>query len=122
MAKLIELKTYSDNRGSLSVLETPEIPFEIKRIFYIYEVDDSDRGGHRHHKTVQAAICIKGSCVVENDDNEKQENFILDDPKKCLILYPNDWHVLKKFSKDAILLVLASEFFDEADYIFEPYR
>ena len=59
MAELIDLKTYTDRRGNLTVIEKV-IPFDIKRIFYIYGVDDSVRGGHRHHKTVQAAICLHG--------------------------------------------------------------
>lgn len=121
MAYLLSLKTFSDKRGNLSVIEK-EIPFPIKRIFYIYGVDDSVRGGHRHHKTVQAAICVAGSCVVSNNDGTKQEEFILDHPRKCLILEPKDWHTMHHFTPDAVLLVLASEYFDPNDYIFEPYQ
>lgn len=121
MATLKELKTFSDARGNLSVLEAPEIPFEIKRIFYIYGVDRSERGGHRHRKTCQALICLKGSCVVENHDGTRKDSFVLDHPKKCLILEPRDWHILHHFTEGAILLVLASEFFDEHDYLYEPY-
>ena len=98
------------------------VPFDIKRIFYIYGVDSSVRGGHRHHKTMQAAICIKGKCNIWNDDNVSQEMFALDSPDKCLILKPEDWHQMLDFSEDAILMVLASEYFDSEDYIFEPYR
>ncbi|MBX6381157.1 WxcM-like protein [Thermoflavifilum aggregans] len=120
MAYLIQLTTHSDKRGNLTVIED-EIPFEIKRIFYIYGVDDSMRGGHRHKTTVQAAICIHGSCIVSNDDGEKQEDFLLDHPSKCLILETKDWHVMHHFTPDAVLLVLASTKFDPADYIYEPY-
>lgn len=120
MAELIDLKTFTDKRGNLTVIEK-SIPFDIKRIFYIYGVDESRRGGHRHHKTVQAAICLKGSCYILNDDGEKQEEFILDKPEKCLILEPRDWHEMYNFTKDAILMVLASEYFDEKDYIFGRY-
>lgn len=98
------------------------VPFDIKRIFYIYGVDDSLRGKHRHHKTVQAAVCLRGQCTIANDDGEKVAHFVLDHPSKCLILEPRDWHFMYHFSKDAILMVLASEYFDPADYIFEPYR
>ena len=66
MAELIDLKTYTDRRGNLTVIEKV-IPFDIKRIFYIYGVDDSVRGGHRHHKTVQAAICLQGHCIQRMD-------------------------------------------------------
>ena len=121
MAQLISLKTFTDKRGNLTVIEKT-IPFDIKRIFYIYGVDESVRGGHRHHKTIQAAICLKGSCVIFNNDNEKQQSFVLDSPDKCLLLKPKDWHQMHSFTNDAILMVLASEYFDENDYIFEPYK
>jgi len=120
MAQLISLKTFTDQRGNLTVIEKV-IPFDIKRIFYIYGVDDSVRGGHRHHKTTQAAICIKGRCDIENNDGQKKERFVLDSPDKCLILEPKDWHEMLNFSQDAILMVLASEYFDNADYIYEKY-
>lgn len=120
MAYQISLKTFTDTRGNLTVIEKVT-PFDVKRIFYIYGVDDSIRGGHRHHKTIQAAICIKGSCTITNNDSEKEEEFILDSPDKCLILEPKDWHQMKNFSNDAILMVLASEYFDAEDYIYENY-
>ena len=120
MAKIIDLKTFTDNRGNLTVIEKV-IPFTIQRIFYIYGVNDSKRGGHRHHKTIQAAICIKGSCTIYNNDGKKEEVFQLNAPNKCLLLEPNDWHTMYDFTPDAILMVLASENFDEKDYIFQPY-
>lgn len=121
MAELIDLKTYTDQRGNLTVIEKV-IPFDIKRIFYIYGVDDSVRGGHRHHKTIQAAICLQGHCVISNQTKSECEEFILDSPHKCLLINPEDWHIMHHFSKDAILMVLASEYFDPHDYIYEPYR
>lgn len=121
MAHLLNLKTHTDKRGNLTVIEKV-IPFDIKRIFYIYGVDDSIRGGHRHKKTIQAAICIQGKCTIYNNDNSTEENFILDSADKCLILEPKDWHQMHSFSKDAILMVLASEFFDANDYIYEKYN
>ena len=120
MAKRIDLKTFTDKRGNLTVIEKV-IPFDIRRIFYIYGVDDSVRGGHRHHKTIQAAICLKGHCTIRSNDGKKQEEFVLDHPGQCLILEPRDWHQMYHFSNDAILMVLASENFDPADYIYEPY-
>lgn len=121
MAEIISLKTFTDSRGNLTVIEKV-IPFEIKRIFYIYGVDQSVRGGHRHHKTIQAAFCLKGSCSISNNDGIKKENFLLDSPDKCLILKPEDWHQMHDFTPDAILMVLASEFFDPADYIYPDYK
>jgi dTDP-4-dehydrorhamnose 3,5-epimerase-like enzyme len=120
MASLIDLKTFTDKRGNLTVIEKV-VPFDIKRIFYIYGVDDSKRGGHRHHKTRQAAFSIRGSCVIFNNDGAKQEEFTLDRPDKMLLIEPWDWHTMYQFSPDAILMVLASEYFDKSDYIFEPY-
>jgi dTDP-4-dehydrorhamnose 3,5-epimerase-like enzyme len=121
MAHLIDLTTFTDTRGNLTVIEKG-IPFDIKRIFYIYGVDESVRGGHRHQKTVQAAICIQGHCTIFNNDSIKTEEFALDKPSKCLILNPEDWHQMYNFSPDAILMVLASTFFDPQDYIFRRYE
>lgn len=121
MAKLIDLKTFTDKRGNLTVIEKI-MPFDIKRIFYIYGVDESVRGGHRHKTTVQAAICIKGSCRIYNNNGTEENFFLLDEPHKCLVIDPEDWHTMDQFSPDAILMVLASEYFDSNDYIFEPYN
>lgn len=120
MAHIINIQTFKDTRGTLTVLDNI-VPFEVKRLFYIYNVDDTERGGHRHHETYQAAICIKGSCKITNNNHRETELFELDSPEKCLILQPEDWHVMHDFSADAILLVLASTAFDPKDYIYEPY-
>ncbi|HAN78873.1 MAG TPA: hypothetical protein DCQ31_14485 [Bacteroidales bacterium] len=120
MAHILDLKTFTDKRGNLTVIEKV-LPFDVKRIFYIYGVDDAKRGGHRHHKTIQAAVCLSGSCTIYNHNGTSEENFELNKPSVCLILEPNDWHTMSNFTPDAILMVLASEYFDEKDYIFEPY-
>jgi dTDP-4-dehydrorhamnose 3,5-epimerase-like enzyme len=120
MAYLIDLNTFTDKRGNLTVIEKI-IPFNIKRIFYIYGVDESVRGGHRHHKTIQAAVCLKGSCTIYNHDGEQERTFLLDSPSKCIVLEPKDWHQMQQFTPDAIFMVMASEYFDGEDYIFEPY-
>ncbi|WP_428225324.1 sugar 3,4-ketoisomerase [Flavobacterium sp.] len=121
MPQFLQLQSFHESKGSLTVLED-NIPFAIKRVFYIYNVDYAVRGNHRHHKTIQAAICIKGSCRISNDNGNSVEHFLLDHPEKCLILYPEDYHWMYDFSEDAILLVLASELYDPKDYIYEPYR
>lgn len=121
MAYFVHLKTHSGSRGNLTVIER-EIPFPVKRLFYIYGVDDSVRGGHRHHTTIQAAICIAGSCIVSNNDGILKSDYSLDHPSKCLILEPKDWHTMHHFTKDAVLLVLASEYFDPNDYIYDRYQ
>jgi dTDP-4-dehydrorhamnose 3,5-epimerase-like enzyme len=120
MAYLIDLKSFTDKRGNLTVIEKT-VPFEIKRIFYIYGVDGSSRGGHRHKKTIQAAICIQGSCYINNNDGNSSSIFLLNQPNKCLIIEPSDWHTMTQFTTDAILMILASEYFDENDYIFDSY-
>jgi dTDP-4-dehydrorhamnose 3,5-epimerase-like enzyme len=121
MAYIIHLPTYKDSRGILTVLDNV-VDFEIKRLFYISAVDDSTRGGHRHYSTHQAAICIMGSCKITNNNGKDAEIFELDTSEKCLILEPDDWHIMHNFSEDAILLVLASTAFDPKDYIYEPYE
>jgi hypothetical protein len=123
MSKYIDLQTFTDARGNLTVVEKV-LPFEIKRVFYIYGVDDSERGHHRHKKTIQAAIAIKGSCriICQGGESLPIEEFVLDAPSKCLIIEPEDYHWMDKFSEDCILMVFASEFYEKEDYIFEPYQ
>ena len=120
MAEEINLKTFTDKRGSLTVIEKV-IPFEIKRVFYIYGLDEHARGGHRHKITRQAAVCIQGSCTILNINGNSSETFYLSTPSKLLLLEPEDWHIMSDFTNDAILMVFASEYFDQDDYIFEEW-
>lgn len=120
MAKELCLKTFTDERGNLTIIEKI-IPFSFKRVFYIYGVDDSERGGHRHHETIQAAVCLQGSCVINNNDGRVRKSFLLDSPDKCLLIEPEDYHTMTDFTEDAILMVLASTYYDYNDYIFEDY-
>lgn len=119
MAYIIDLPTFSDDRGSLTVIEKI-LPFEIKRFYYIYDVT-AQRGGHRHHKTIQALICLGGNCEIYVNNGEVEKTILLDSPSKCLILDPMDWHTMDKFSENSFLLVLASEYYDKNDYIDEKY-
>ena len=100
MAKLIQIKTYREQKGDLTVIQK-EIPFQVKRIYYIYNCDGSVRGQHRHKKTCQAAVCIKGSvdfyCQGKDQTTKK---YILDKPSLCLIIEPEDYHWFDNFSKD----------------------
>jgi len=120
MPHLIELSTFKSGAGNLTVFEKL-IPGTIKRAFYIHGAGELKRGGHRHHKTWNALICMHGSCRVYSNDGEKEEYFLLDNPISCLILEPKDWHIMDSFSENAILLVLSNEYYDQADYIDEPY-
>lgn len=117
MSKIIQFGTHLDKRGSLTVIEN-EIPFEIKRIFYIYNVDNSKRGFHKHKKTRQVAISISGSCdIIIKKLHQEPKVTRLDSPEFGLLIEPDDYHWMENFSKDSILLVIASENFDEDDYI-----
>ena len=119
MAYKFEINTIIDPRGKLSVIDFGE-PFEIKRIYYIYDVD-SRRGGHKHKITKQILICLAGSCTVYVNDGEMENIYILNDPKVGLFLKPEDWHYMDNFAKDSVLLVLASEYYAPSDYITTPY-
>lgn len=121
MARLISLPTFTDPRGSLTVAEKL-IPFDIKRVFYIHHLDKSARGGHRHKQSIQAIICVHGSCKVFTDNDKQQKEYSLSSPDQCLIVSPQDWRVMHSFSNEAVLLVLSSQPFDPNDYIRDPYR
>ena len=116
MPKLKKLSTYKDARGNLTVIEKT-LPFEIKRVYYIYDVKGKERGFHSHKKTQQALIAVHGSCQIHIKTNDIINSFKLDSPDKCLILEPQDYHWMNSFSKNAVLLVLASHYFDKNDYI-----
>jgi hypothetical protein len=120
MAELLNLQTFTDTRGNLTVIEKI-VPFEIKRVFYIYGVDSSVRGGHRHKTTIQMAVCLQGKCIVSCNNGMKREDFSLDAPSKGLILLPEDFHTMHDFSPDAILMVFASTQYEYGDYIFHDY-
>ena len=122
MSHILNLNTFEDLRGSLTVIEK-KLPFDIKRVFYIYGVNNAIRGNHRHKKTVQAAIAINGSCTIycQSNNIDKAKEYILNKPTESLIILPDDYHWMTNFSKDCVLLVLASEYYDKNDYIFENY-
>ncbi len=122
MARLIRMKTFTDTRGSLTVLDR-DLPFPVKRIYYIYNVGSSEiRAGHRHKKNIQALLCVKGRCEVFVNDGAHRQTFLLKNPDEYLLLEAKDWHTMQKFSNDAVLLVLASEHYDIDDYIDEEYQ
>lgn len=116
MPKLIQLPTFSDSRGQLTVIEKA-LPFDIKRVYYIYQAEGKERGYHSHKKTAQALIAVSGSCQIFIKDQTNNLGFILDSPTKCLLLEPQDFHWMNNFSKDCVLLALASHYYDKNDYI-----
>ena len=119
MAKLIKLPNFKDQRGNLTVIEKL-LPFDIKRVYYIYNCDGSVRGNHMHKKNRQAVVCLKGNVNFYcQGKNKKTIKYQLNDPNLCLLVEPTDFHWFDNFSSDTIILVLASEYFDQDDYIFD---
>lgn len=108
-----------DDRGSLVALEAElNIPFEIKRVYYIFGTQQGvARGFHAHHNLKQVAVCVAGRCRMILDDGKAREEVWLDSPTKGLIIGDLVWREMYDFSDDCVLLVLASEYYDETDYI-----
>ncbi|MEY0151530.1 FdtA/QdtA family cupin domain-containing protein [Providencia rettgeri] len=119
LVNTIEFKKLGDDRGSLVSLEqNKNIPFEIKRIYYIFGTKDGvSRGFHAHKNLQQVAICVKGSCRFLLDDGKTKEEIILDKPDTGLHINSFIWREMHDFSEDCVLMVLASELYDEDDYI-----
>ena len=119
LIKTIEFDLLGDDRGILiSLEENKNIPFDIKRVYYIFGTEQGvARGFHAHKELVQIAICIKGSCSFLMDDGNEKETVILDTPAIGLVIDVMQWHEMHDFSEDCILMVLASDYYNEADYI-----
>ena len=119
MTKLLNFNILGDNRGSLISLEqNSNIPFDIKRVYYIYSTkNDVRRGFHAHRDLEQVLICVSGNCKVLIDDGRAKEDVMLDSPDKGLMISGLVWREMFDFSEGCVLMVLASDFYDEADYI-----
>ncbi len=117
--KLLKFQPHGDERGQLVAAEIDkEIPFEIKRVYYIYDtLEGVRRGFHAHLKLEQILICVSGSCKIHLDNGKETAEVLLDKPYEGLYISNNMWREMYDFSKDAVLLVLASELYDEKDYI-----
>lgn len=115
----IKLDSIGGEYGSLiAVEESQTVPFEIKRIYFIYDVAPNVRRGfHSHVNLWQALICVHGSVKVEISNPFEKEEVLLDAPSKALIIGPMVWREMFDFQPGSVLLVLASEHFDESDYI-----
>ena len=119
---LIELdRHHSDRKGDISVVENDKtVPFGVKRVYYLYDVPGGvERGGHAHRELNQLIVAVSGSFIVELDDGNVKCTFMLNRPYIGLIVKPGIWRVLKDFSSGSVCLVLASEKYDEKDYIRE---
>jgi UDP-2-acetamido-3-amino-2,3-dideoxy-glucuronate N-acetyltransferase len=117
---LYRLPEFRDTRGLLSICEfTRFVPFEVRRYFVVSAATDASRGTHAHHKLHQFLSCIHGQCHAIADDGQTREEFVLDSPSLGLYLPPMTWGTQYRFSPGAVLLVLASDVFEDADYICE---
>lgn len=117
--KILKFNTKSDDRGSLIALENlKEIPFEVKRIYYIYDTKpEFPRGAHAHRELEQVLIMMEGSCELVLNDGKNIKNIILNRPDMGIFIGKNMWREMKNFSYGAKLLVLASDFYNEKEYI-----
>lgn len=117
--KLLPLQTHGDDRGSLiSLEETENIPFTIKRVYYMFNTgSDVRRGFHAHKALKQVAIAIRGSCRFVLDDGKERVEVRLDNPAQGLLIDSCIWREMYDFSEDCVLMVLADSHYDEADYI-----
>lgn len=117
--KIIQFQKHGDLRGQLVALEElKEIPFQIKRVYYMYDTEKGVRRGfHAHKKLKQILICVHGQCKIHLDDGHSTAEVLLNKPYEGLYVDNNMWREMYDFSSDAVLLVLASELYDESDYI-----
>lgn len=119
LIKWVDFPSLGDERGSLVALEAQQsVPFVIKRVYYIFGTHKGiARGFHAHYNLQQVAICITGKCRMILDDGNKREEVWLDSATRGLIIGDLVWREMHDFSEDCVLLVLASEHYDESDYI-----
>ncbi len=117
---MLQLPTFNDPRGSLTVLERA-LPFEIIRTYWIYGSDGQTRGGHRHTHTRQALIALNGEVSMYMYDGVTEDTIMLNHPSQCLLVEPKDWHTMT-FGKGGVLLVMSSHAYDRSEYIDTPYE
>jgi dTDP-4-dehydrorhamnose 3,5-epimerase-like enzyme len=115
---LIEIPSIENRLGNLGIIENDVIPFEIKRVYYLYDIpSNAIRGGHSHKKLQQVLIAISGSFDVILKDGNSVEKVTLNKPNKGLLIKNNTWRELENFSSGSVCLVLASTIYDEDDYV-----
>jgi hypothetical protein len=112
-------KHHSDRKGNITVVENDKIiPFEVKRVYYLYDVPSGEsRGAHAHRQLYQLIIAASGSFSVTLDDGEVKRTFLLNRPYQGLLVVPGIWRTLDDFSSGSVCLVLASEKYEASDYI-----
>jgi dTDP-4-dehydrorhamnose 3,5-epimerase-like enzyme len=116
---LINFEIKGDERGSLIAIENlKQIPFEIKRVYYIFDTKkEVSRGFHAHRELQQIAICVSGSCKFHLDNGTDTAEISLNTPSKGLFIDKMVWREMYDFSPDCVLVILASDFYTEKDYI-----
>lgn len=115
---LITIPTIEDYRGNIAVIENDIAPFDIKRVYYLYDVPSSaSRGGHAHKNLQQILIALSGSFDVILKNGSETQIVTLNKPNRGLLIRSNVWRELENFSSGAVCMVIASEVFDEDDYI-----
>ena len=116
--ELISIPKIVEPRGNLSVIENDIIPFEMKRVYYLYDVPSgAERGGHAHKNLKQFLIALSGSFDVILNDGKEQKKITLNKPFEGLLINPGIWRELNNFSSGSVCLVIASAVYDESDYI-----
>lgn len=117
--KLIPLQAHGDDRGSLIALEEGKnIPFTVKRVYYLFNTKEGVRRGFHAHKALkQVAIAVRGSCRFVLDDGNERVEVLLDNPTQGLLIESFMWREMYDFSEDCVLMVLADQLYDESDYI-----
>lgn len=120
-ARIIELPRITDSRGNLTVAEAlNHVPFDIRRAYWVYDVPGGEsRGGHAHKRLKQLLIALSGSFTVTLDDGHERQTFLLNHPWQGLVIETGIWRTLDDFSSGAVCLVLASEPYEEEDYIYD---
>jgi dTDP-4-dehydrorhamnose 3,5-epimerase-like enzyme len=115
----LQLQAHGDDRGSLIALEEGKnIPFQVKRVYYMFDTGDGVRRGFHAHKSLkQVAIAVRGSCRFLLDDGKEKIDVRLDNPCQGLLIESFIWREMYDFSADCVLMVLADNLYDEADYV-----
>jgi bifunctional acetyl transferase/isomerase len=121
LGKIIELPRITDPRGNLTVAEANKnIPFDIKRVYWLYDVPGGEcRGGHAHKQIKEILIAVSGSFHITLDNGKEKQTFLLNHPYQGLLIDTKTWRTLDDFSSGAVCVVLASDFYDENDYIYD---
>jgi len=116
--QIIEIPKIEDTRGNLSVIEDKVIPFEMKRVYYLYDVPSgAERGGHSHKKQQEFLVALSGSFDVVLKDGNEHKTVTLNKPNVGLLIPNGIWRELQNFSSGSVCLVVASDVFEEEDYI-----